>query len=252
MKALHIVGWESYEHPDTKRSNANMPWVKTPTDHNGLSFIEIISHESGAAHFGVWNLLLQLAANGTPRGWLITNSGRIMGAKEIALKTRAKEPIVAEALSRLIAVGWLEELESASKSQAGRKQHASTQERTGEDSTGEDSTGEGEDRRDAQADCVGPEFMTTTGVWRMPLSVRASLVAGFPHLDIDGQCAKAAAWTHSSTKRKTVRGMPKFLFNWMNRDRGDRPGNDPAPEALSPEQIAIGLEASRLHREGKL
>lgn len=123
MKALHIVGWHRYEHPDVRRYDSRMPWVKTMTHHDGLGFIELLTHEHGEAHFGVWNLLLQLAANGSPRGFLVTNAGRTMGSREVAMKTHSREPVVAEAIKRLLAIGWIERIHvpSASERQADGK-----------------------------------------------------------------------------------------------------------------------------------
>ncbi len=42
--------------------------------------------------------------------------------------------------------------------------------------------------------------------------------ATFPGLDVEGECRKALQWTRDNpTRRKTARGMPKFLFGWLER-----------------------------------
>lgn len=84
-----------------------MPWVKTPTDHTGLGYLSLLNHPNGESHFGIWNLILQLAANCSPRGVLITDAGRPMGPREIALKTRARLELIEEAIPRLLDIGWL-------------------------------------------------------------------------------------------------------------------------------------------------
>ena len=76
--AYRIANFERFEHPDAKRG-ARMPWVKTPTSHDGLGYLALMDHPNGEAHFGIWNIILQLAANGTPRGVLATDGGRVLG-----------------------------------------------------------------------------------------------------------------------------------------------------------------------------
>ena len=47
----------------------------------------------------------------------------------------------------------------------------------------------------------------------------------FPDLDVLAQCRAALAWiTASPTRRKTAKGMPRFLVGWLTRsnDRGGR------------------------------
>ena len=57
------------------------------------------------------------------------------------------------------------------------------------------------------------------------------LVADYPGLDVDHECRLAWAWLDANPdRRKTSRGMPRFLNNWMLRSRSnngrktDRPG----------------------------
>ena len=52
--------------------------------------------------------------------------------------------------------------------------------------------------------------------------VRESLVCrlrdGFPGLDVEAELRKAKLWCESNpAKRKTPRGLPKFIFAWMNK-----------------------------------
>lgn len=142
--ALRIVGWSRYMHADCKRS-ASMPWVKCPTSHAGLGYLELMDHPDGMAHFGAWVLIMQVAAQ-TPQsnGVLITDSGRTLGAREIALKTKGNTDFFEEAIKRLLAIGWLEMVDLddsckqvASNMQATCKQHASLEERRGEETRGD-------------------------------------------------------------------------------------------------------------------
>ena len=57
----------------------------------------------------------------------------------------------------------------------------------------------------------------------------------YPDLNVDQECRKAWAWLDANPmKRKTARGMPRFLVAWLNRaqpappeTRADRYGHYP-------------------------
>jgi|TARA_R110002051_G_scaffold17646_3_gene51497 hypothetical protein len=53
-----------------------------------------------------------------------------------------------------------------------------------------------------------------------PAQVKAWTLA-YPDLDVLGECRHALAFIEANpTKRKTVRGMPRFLVAWLNRSTG--------------------------------
>lgn len=50
----------------------------------------------------------------------------------------------------------------------------------------------------------------------------------FPNVDVLGECRRALAWAEANpAKRKTARGMPAFLVNWLN-SATNRPRQGPA------------------------
>lgn len=108
MKALRIASWERYEHPDSRKYKGALPWVKSPTTHDGIGLLTLMDHEDGLAHFGAWNFILQLAAKCPVRGVLITDSKRPLLAREISLKTRGAIAVFQVAIERLLEIGWLE------------------------------------------------------------------------------------------------------------------------------------------------
>ncbi|MCK8272472.1 hypothetical protein LXA32_17480, partial [Erwinia amylovora] len=45
----------------------------------------------------------------------------------------------------------------------------------------------------------------------------------FPHLDVAAECKKAGLWLKANPeRRKTAKGMPKFLLAWLNRCQDSR------------------------------
>jgi hypothetical protein len=63
-----------------------------------------------------------------------------------------------------------------------------------------------------------------TKAWALTAAKVSELRAAFPALDVMAECRKALAWLQSNPeRRKTDRGMPRFLFNWMSRSQNSRP-----------------------------
>lgn len=137
---MRIVGWARYQHADSKRYASGMPWVKCPTSHTGLGYLEIMDHADGMAHFGAWVLILQVAAKCPPGGILVTDSGKPILARELALKTRGNADIFSSAIDRLVTVGWLEwtEVTADSKLTASGQQADSTRTSRQEEIRGEE------------------------------------------------------------------------------------------------------------------
>jgi hypothetical protein len=68
--------------------------------------------------------------------------------------------------------------------------------------------------------------------WSLPQSLYDELRDAYPGVKLDDELRKARAWCISNAKRrKTPRGMPKFLNSWMERNQNNTGGvnssNDP-------------------------
>jgi len=73
--------------------------------------------------------------------------------------------------------------------------------------------------------CVGG-----AGQWMMPQDLLDSLSETFAALDVRGEITKARAWLECNpTRRKTSRGMAKFLFGWLERCQNGRGGARAGP-----------------------
>lgn len=76
-----------------------------------------------------------------------------------------------------------------------------------------------------------PEHLT----WELRQSRIERLVEAYPHLDVLAQCRKARVWAEENPpKRKTAKGMPAFLFKWMDT-AANRGGPRPALAATGTE-----------------
>lgn len=60
-------------------------------------------------------------------------------------------------------------------------------------------------------------------LWPLTAGQVASLKQAFPGLDVLAECLKGRAWLEAN-HRKTAKGMPRFLFNWMTKANDARRG----------------------------
>jgi hypothetical protein len=142
MEALAIVNWSQYERADSRKCQT-MHWVATPVSHDGIGYIELVSHPDGLAHFGAWNIILQTAACCPERGLLVSDSGRALTPRLIALRARVDIGMMQAAVDRLLEIGWLEQVTAPSGShpEAIRKPSGQSRGPSGlQDSTGHNKT----------------------------------------------------------------------------------------------------------------
>lgn len=144
-KALIVPNWNRYEKADGKKCRT-MQWVAVPIAHDGLGYIEIMSHPDGIRMIGGWLLVLQVAARCPVRGLLVSDSGRVLRAREIALKTRAQESDISSSIVALVANGWLQEIEAEEAIRMVSARRPDSIRTTGQDrtGTGQDITGQGQ------------------------------------------------------------------------------------------------------------
>lgn len=119
MKALRVAQWESVYETGESRKLKELRWVATPNSHDSIAYCELLAHGNGLAHFGAWNLILQLASRCPTRGLLVNGRGIAYTARAIAMVTHAPEKIVHEAVARLLEIGWLEEVPLESRQSPG-------------------------------------------------------------------------------------------------------------------------------------
>jgi len=79
--------------------------------------------------------------------------------------------------------------------------------------------------------------------WRLTESQLAEWRPLYPKLDVLDECRKALAWVGaSSDRRKTARGMQKFLVGWFGRSNDRAPSRPAATAAMSRRpQLAPGI-----------
>ena len=70
------------------------------------------------------------------------------------------------------------------------------------------------------------------GFWVLPVKQLQVWTELYPSLNVQAEVQKAVAWVQANpSRRKTVRGMPRFLVAWLNRAQ-------PTQSVLGPAQMA--------------
>jgi hypothetical protein len=108
-----IREWARHFENNRTRDIKVLSWVAMPVKMDGDGYTELMDHANGAAHFGAWCAIVEIAAKCTPRGTLIRDVSqegavRPHDAASLARVSRIKVQIFEEVLARLVSIGWLE------------------------------------------------------------------------------------------------------------------------------------------------
>ncbi len=63
-----IANWDANFENNRTRELKKLAWVPIPNRMDGSSYRELVEHPNGAAHFGVWIGLVEIASTCDPRG----------------------------------------------------------------------------------------------------------------------------------------------------------------------------------------
>lgn len=209
--AYRIKDWHRYMPADAKKCSV-MQWVAIPINHDGMGYIEIMARPDGVRIVGGWLLILQVAARCPERGLLVSDGGRVLRAREIALKTRSSEDDISAALAACLEQEWIEEVEVSGCRPDAVRMPSRLQDRTGQDITEQDKT-EREAGKPATPEPKPAKHRRLTPVRDNPPTIREVVAyaderirAGFgtlsPYEFFDRN--EAAGWVHGRNGSKDV------------------------------------------------
>ena len=118
-RILRITDWGKHFECSQSRNLKAMAWVPVRVNLAGDGYTELLNHERGAAHFGGWIGLVEVGALCQPRGTLKRGNGKPHDADSLSRITRIPVEILAEAIPRLLDIGWLEYETVASQQEDG-------------------------------------------------------------------------------------------------------------------------------------
>ena len=102
-----VAGWnENFENNRT-RELKYLSWVPMPNKMDGDGYTELLAHPDGAAHFGAWCALVEVASRCDPRGTLLRDGARPHDFASLERITRIRSEVWADAMPRLITIGWI-------------------------------------------------------------------------------------------------------------------------------------------------
>jgi len=103
---MRVRAWKERFEINRTREIKMTTWRPEPI--NSDLYVEVVSHEDGAAHYGVLTAVRNIAAKGNPRGSLTREGGRAHDVGSLARLARIPEPLMRAAIDRLIAIGEIE------------------------------------------------------------------------------------------------------------------------------------------------
>jgi len=111
MKCLRIVDWKVHFETHRTRVLKSLSYVPIPNKHDGEGYSILLDHDRGMLHYAAWVLIVQVASKCKPRGTLLRDSRHPHDAQSLARKTRCDASAFADAIPRLVEIGWLEWVE---------------------------------------------------------------------------------------------------------------------------------------------
>jgi len=172
-----IRDWSQHFENNRTRELKELRFVILPNRHDGDGYTELLNHPDGAAHYGAWVALIQVASRGQHpaggcgnpagccecRGILLRDGARPHDAASLARITRIPESVFAEALERLANIGWIEVAGGSAQSRRGvRKDAVLTRARANTEQNGMEGNGieqKGIEQRGADAPFDSPAFL---------------------------------------------------------------------------------------------
>ena len=105
---LIISRWEDVFEIAQSRKYKNLTWFSMPNDYSSGGILETLSKSEGLEFVGIWFLLLQMASKMPKRGVFVSDSGKVITLKRIALTLRIDENKLKNAVNHFYDIGWIE------------------------------------------------------------------------------------------------------------------------------------------------
>jgi len=124
-RLLQVRAWAQLYENNRSRELGKTSWFPIPNDLSAYSYVELVAHAHGAAHFGVWNALLMVASKAKPRGLLIREDGQPHTAESLARVTRLPRDVIEACIARLLEIGLLETGDNKPRKKSKLRSHPS-------------------------------------------------------------------------------------------------------------------------------
>jgi hypothetical protein len=212
MKVYRVKGWGDYFENNRTRTMDVMRWVPIPNKHDGDGYTEMVDGPDGAAIYGAWVALVQVASKCHPRGTLLRDNKTPHTPESIARVTRLPVKSIEKVIQKAASgsVGWLEVVEIESNAQGCQVPATETAGGCGQ-TTIEGKRREGIEQKEGKPDAEHPQ--QSDSQWLDALS-KDSANRG---IDVPREYGKMRQWCQVNHKHPTR----KRFVNWLNR--ADKP-----------------------------
>lgn len=107
VQVYYIPNWDDVFENNRSREIKRPTWVPVSNSMDDDTFVELMQHRNGAAHFGVWICLILVGSRCDPRGTLIKNNGIPHNSCTLRALIRTDSRTIQTAIDRLVAIGLL-------------------------------------------------------------------------------------------------------------------------------------------------
>jgi hypothetical protein len=101
-----IKNWAQFFENNRTKELKRMAWVPMPNKMDGTGYTWLVDHANGAAHFGAWCAIVEIASRCEPRGTLSREGA--MSPHDLARISRLPATLFEEVIPRLLEIQWLE------------------------------------------------------------------------------------------------------------------------------------------------
>src|SRR5690242_12654796 len=105
-RLLRVCDWDELYENNRSREIDRTRWFPVPNDLSADWYVDLVTHDEGAAHFGAWHAILMVASRANPRGTL-SREDRPHDAESLARVTRLPIQLIESAIERLLEIGLL-------------------------------------------------------------------------------------------------------------------------------------------------
>jgi len=105
---LRIKNWDKHFENNRTRELKKLSWVPFPNKLDGDGYTELLEHKNGAAYFGCWCVICEVASKCDPRGTLLRDGGKPHNSASLSRITRFSQNVLEEAIKILLSIKWLE------------------------------------------------------------------------------------------------------------------------------------------------
>lgn len=210
---IKIVDWATRYENNRTRDLKHMQWVPMPNRHDGDGYTTLLDHPNGAAHFGAWCALVQVASRCDERGTLLRHGAAPHDSGSLARMTRIPESVWLEVLPRLVSIGWIEDYEIPQE--GATIPHPSAM--NGTEWNGKNGMNTSAPTRSTESAQRPVTYDFTTGLFSgVTDEMVATWQSACPAVSVDREIVKAAQWLLANPKKRK-QNYRRFLLNWIMR-----------------------------------